>query len=287
MYSLISKRYSQKVCLAAYAKPIQATQGREVWCKFKGERLEPPVFRKRPGRPTKNRKRSRGEVRQVPGINAATLSRHGRVMHCNNCKEAGHNSRSCKKPKVSQETATGRKRKAEVGSSSKSQHTPTTKQATAGSQPVVKMGANMAGVSRKNKQIDARRAATGAQKKARKDAENAAGNVVGTDTTADPTTTNQATNQLPNDAAAEVNAPAPNQHFPAAFEVHAPTPNQTQSPPANEEDVAPAPNQIPSSEEEVHAPIQNIVDVDPKRAQAFRRAYRQQQRRLKKRGQQL
>lgn len=105
--SLMSDYYRTEVCIASYEKPIEATRGSEMWKTYNGEKLEPPVFRRRPGRPTINRKRSRGEVRKLPGQKAAWLSRIGRVMTYINCGEEGHNNRTCKKPKQTTESSQG------------------------------------------------------------------------------------------------------------------------------------------------------------------------------------
>lgn len=119
---------------AAYENPIQCTRGPEVWKKFDGEKMEPPVFRRRPGRLAKNRRKSKGEVRKL-GNNGAFLSRQGQVQHCSHCRSEAHTINRCptrwtepptKKPKntnkgrkdgnVAAAQSAGRKRKTTTSS---------------------------------------------------------------------------------------------------------------------------------------------------------------------------
>ena len=55
----------------------------------------PPLARRMPGRPEKNRRKGLDEE-----PNTSQVSRRGRQMRCQNCLEIGHNKKSCKKEKV-------------------------------------------------------------------------------------------------------------------------------------------------------------------------------------------
>lgn len=91
---------------AAYEQPIECTRGSEMWEDYAGPKLEPPVFKRRPGRPKKNRIPSTGEIRKGQGGNKfAYLSRHGRKMRCGHCRVQGHNTRSCPKLKGTSQDA--------------------------------------------------------------------------------------------------------------------------------------------------------------------------------------
>lgn len=81
----------------AYERPIECTRGPEMWETYDGPKLEPPVFKRRPGRPVKNRIPSTGEVRRTRGGKFAWLTREGIKMRCTICNKQGHNRRSCHK----------------------------------------------------------------------------------------------------------------------------------------------------------------------------------------------
>ena len=50
--------------------------------------MEPPGFRPMPGRPKKNRRKDKDEVKKT-----AKLTRAGRTMTCKICNNKGHNAR--------------------------------------------------------------------------------------------------------------------------------------------------------------------------------------------------
>lgn len=88
----ISHWYKKEMYLKAYKYIIQCVAGHEHWPNTGKERIEPPAFKKMPGRPKINRKKDKDEVKKT---SASKLPRTGRVMSCNICKEQGHNSRKC------------------------------------------------------------------------------------------------------------------------------------------------------------------------------------------------
>lgn len=90
--------------ILAYQRPIDCTRGPEMWEDYQGPKLEPPIFKRRPGRPKKNRIPSTGEVKTgtSKGSKFAWLGREGTRMRCGNCNELGHNIRGC--PRLRQNT---------------------------------------------------------------------------------------------------------------------------------------------------------------------------------------
>lgn len=107
--------YTKTTYVKAYTYYIQPVPGRELWEPTGKEKIEPPEFRKMPGRPPKARRKDKNEVKKTEN-----LHRVGRKMRCGVCKEYGHNSRSCPmKPKDSQhlEPATKKKKKTKVNAS--------------------------------------------------------------------------------------------------------------------------------------------------------------------------
>ncbi|KAL6534699.1 hypothetical protein OROGR_013374 [Orobanche gracilis] len=68
-----------------------------MWPKASGYPVEPPLIRKMPGRPKKKRRRDQDEKDPK---NPNRLRNVGVLMTCKNCREVGHNSRSCKKEEV-------------------------------------------------------------------------------------------------------------------------------------------------------------------------------------------
>ncbi|XP_076889362.1 uncharacterized protein LOC143540095 [Bidens hawaiensis] len=64
--------------------------------------LDPPPIKSQPGRPKTKRKKDPHEDPKNP----CKLIKHGGEMSCSNCKESGHNIRTCTKPKTSKNQAT-------------------------------------------------------------------------------------------------------------------------------------------------------------------------------------
>lgn len=91
------KKYMYRL---AYERPIEVTRGREMWANYSGPKLEPPIFKRRPGRPKKNRIPSTGELRRDKGGRKfAWVSKDGIKMRCSHCQVQGHNMRTCPKLK--------------------------------------------------------------------------------------------------------------------------------------------------------------------------------------------
>ncbi|KAL5724374.1 hypothetical protein ACHQM5_007645 [Ranunculus cassubicifolius] len=92
----------------AYGEFLKPLNGENLWPKTGFLPFLPPKDRRMPGRPKKARRKSRhespqkGKGRQNPNIivheKAKRVSRAGRQNQCGNCKELGHNRKSCKNP---------------------------------------------------------------------------------------------------------------------------------------------------------------------------------------------
>ncbi|KAJ1294792.1 hypothetical protein BS78_01G173800, partial [Paspalum vaginatum] len=61
------------------------------------EKILPPIYEKKPGRPPKSRRK---QPHEVQGKNGPKLSKHGVVIHCKHCSEANHNAAGCKLKKM-------------------------------------------------------------------------------------------------------------------------------------------------------------------------------------------
>ncbi|CAI0471751.1 unnamed protein product [Linum tenue] len=99
-----------------YANVLQPMDGPRTWIRSEYEAILPPDFRVMPGRPKKKRVKTVEEMedkkrprkkrvytsKQLLARDKRDpdkLGRNGRVIQCKNCKEKGHNSRTCKKSK--------------------------------------------------------------------------------------------------------------------------------------------------------------------------------------------
>ncbi|GKU99586.1 hypothetical protein SLEP1_g12412 [Rubroshorea leprosula] len=61
--------------------------------KFYGELVNPPPIRKRPGKPKKNKRKSKDEPKKISKV--VKISRKGRIMACSHCKQEGHKMAGC------------------------------------------------------------------------------------------------------------------------------------------------------------------------------------------------
>ncbi|PPD97316.1 hypothetical protein GOBAR_DD05661 [Gossypium barbadense] len=93
----------------AYSFPIQLINGPYDWEKIGIQPMLPPIERKMPGRPKKNRRMAKDELKKLkPG----RLSRKGLLMTCTQCGQHGHNKRSCTNSK--QQDAQPPKKRGEI-----------------------------------------------------------------------------------------------------------------------------------------------------------------------------
>ncbi|XP_057803697.1 uncharacterized protein LOC131019029 [Salvia miltiorrhiza] len=103
----VSEYYTVSRYLQAYKYALEPLNGELLWPQCEGEKIKPPVVKKMPGRPKKNRVR---DPLEVDPKNPSRLRRKCLVMTCGNCGEQGHNTRSCKKEKVEKTTTEKGKR---------------------------------------------------------------------------------------------------------------------------------------------------------------------------------
>ncbi|KAL3508263.1 hypothetical protein ACH5RR_027664 [Cinchona calisaya] len=94
--------YSVHYYKLAYKHMIMPIPFREDWVETGEEPTEPPEIRRRPGRPRKVRRKGADEQRD-----ATVVTRMGTVIHCRNCRQPGHNIKSCKQPRRSPATDQG------------------------------------------------------------------------------------------------------------------------------------------------------------------------------------
>lgn len=91
----VGKWYKKPMFVVAYNHYIEPLNGITQWPVVDRIKPLPPIARRKPGRPKQKRRRDVEE-----GGNR--LIRVGRVMHCQNYKEEGHNKKTCKKEKIVQ-----------------------------------------------------------------------------------------------------------------------------------------------------------------------------------------
>ncbi|KAF3655982.1 hypothetical protein FXO37_15654 [Capsicum annuum] len=90
--SFVDHRYQRKIYLKAYDKYIQPMTNINMWPRSTRPPIEPPEITPMPGRPGKNRKKSKDEsVKKKFG----KATRKGRKMTCFVCKYIGHNKKGC------------------------------------------------------------------------------------------------------------------------------------------------------------------------------------------------
>ena len=88
----VSYWYSQEAWFNAYQFSIKPVLGSKYWKRTNDELPLPPLFRKMPGRPQKQRRKSADENN---GTQGTQVSRVGRQMTCSNCWQKGHNKAGC------------------------------------------------------------------------------------------------------------------------------------------------------------------------------------------------
>lgn len=93
----VAKYYFTDVLKITYEENIKHVNGDKFWKKTHKPQISIHEFRKPRGRPkTRDRRKEPFEDLQ----NAGKATRHGRVLHCSRCKQAGHISRGCKNEPV-------------------------------------------------------------------------------------------------------------------------------------------------------------------------------------------
>ncbi|XP_055826261.1 uncharacterized protein LOC129894590 [Solanum dulcamara] len=84
---------SKEAFKLAYKHKLQPVRGIQFWNVDPSQAMEPPALVKLAGRPRIKRDRGKDEALKRQG--EWKLSRKGRVMTCNNCREPNHNVRGC------------------------------------------------------------------------------------------------------------------------------------------------------------------------------------------------
>lgn len=98
--------YSVEKYIKTYTYGLPPLNGEKLWPAAEGYPVQPPLAKKIPGRPKKNRKKNPCES---DPSNPTKFRKTGVKMTCGKCKQVGHNQRKCKneamapvpKPKVS------------------------------------------------------------------------------------------------------------------------------------------------------------------------------------------
>ncbi|XP_028779040.1 uncharacterized protein LOC114735508 [Neltuma alba] len=94
-HDYVDKYLTLQSFVACYSPVIEPINGEALWEKADGEPIEPPVYHKRPGRPTKKRKKGLDEQQSAETEHE---KRQYRTFLCSNCGKQGHNRRTCKQP---------------------------------------------------------------------------------------------------------------------------------------------------------------------------------------------
>ncbi|MBA0585974.1 hypothetical protein Gorai_016730 [Gossypium raimondii] len=81
--------------MKACAYALQPINGSHEWRKFGIEPMLPPVEKTMHGKPKKNKRNAKNELKKVK---PRQLNRAGLIMRCRTCGGEGHNRRSCLQP---------------------------------------------------------------------------------------------------------------------------------------------------------------------------------------------
>ncbi|WCJ18627.1 hypothetical protein M5689_000963 [Euphorbia peplus] len=84
----VSHWYNKQTFLSCYSTCIQPVWNMHMWPESDHPAIQPPEVKALPGRPKKNRRKARDEVKKI-----GKLSRKGVQMSCSYCKAANHNKK--------------------------------------------------------------------------------------------------------------------------------------------------------------------------------------------------
>ncbi|GKB10222.1 hypothetical protein Tco_0844145 [Tanacetum coccineum] len=93
----VSSWYTQSKWFDTYHFSIKLFYGSKMWKKNQNTPPLPPIMKRMPGRPRKNR-----IPHHTKEVNKHSISRVDRVITCQNCQKTGHNKASCKDPKATE-----------------------------------------------------------------------------------------------------------------------------------------------------------------------------------------
>uniref|UniRef100_A0ACD5XY09 Uncharacterized protein n=1 Tax=Avena sativa TaxID=4498 RepID=A0ACD5XY09_AVESA len=88
---MVSSCYSMATYMQAYGGQIFPLRDKDEWEPVDATPILPPLYEKAAGRRKKNRRKHPEESED-----GTRLRKHGVIMHCGYCKEAGHNRTGCK-----------------------------------------------------------------------------------------------------------------------------------------------------------------------------------------------
>ncbi|CAN1292145.1 hypothetical protein LINPERPRIM_LOCUS21435 [Linum perenne] len=92
--------YKVETYWSIYDHVMELMDGHASWTPSTYDSVQPPLTRKMPGRPKKNRVRSVEELLARDKKDTSKMSRIGRVITCTICTKEGHNTRTCALRKV-------------------------------------------------------------------------------------------------------------------------------------------------------------------------------------------
>ncbi|PHU18364.1 hypothetical protein BC332_14059 [Capsicum chinense] len=84
--------YKKETFMKAYSYFIQPISNIKIWPETNNPKIEPPEPKKMPGRPARNRRRGKGELKKK----YEKLSKQRVKITCSKCHQQGHNRRYCK-----------------------------------------------------------------------------------------------------------------------------------------------------------------------------------------------
>ncbi|KAG5550082.1 hypothetical protein RHGRI_015138 [Rhododendron griersonianum] len=87
--------YKLEAYMQCYGGMIHPIRDQRYWEPDQFHKLDPPPLRRMPGRPRKNRRR---EADEAPA--GASHMKRSQTLRCTNCKEFGHNRRTCQRAPV-------------------------------------------------------------------------------------------------------------------------------------------------------------------------------------------
>ncbi|KAL3529642.1 hypothetical protein ACH5RR_008964 [Cinchona calisaya] len=97
VFEFVNPYYSKKYYKQTYAEVIIPIPDPNLWINSNGHPTDPPILRKRPGRPKNLRKKSVDEVLEQKE-STQRVTRKGHTYTCSNCLQQGHNAKGCKNP---------------------------------------------------------------------------------------------------------------------------------------------------------------------------------------------
>ncbi|KAL3498461.1 hypothetical protein ACH5RR_041193 [Cinchona calisaya] len=92
--------YTIELYKRTYKHVIIPIPEKHLWLETGEQPIEPSELRRRPGRPRKLRRKGPDEK-----VDSSVVTRRGTVLHCSNCKQAGHNRKTCKQPVNTRQTS--------------------------------------------------------------------------------------------------------------------------------------------------------------------------------------